>query len=40
MEKVVGALVIISAILGGLAVAPDALENVRGALHENFRYIN
>ncbi len=33
-KKVVGALVIVSAILGGLAVAPDALENVRGALHE------
>lgn len=33
-KKVVGALVIVSAILGGLAVAPDALENVRDALHE------
>lgn len=33
-KKVVGALVIVSAILSGLAVAPDALENVRGALHE------
>lgn len=33
-KKVVGALVIVSAILSGLAVAPDALENVRGALDE------
>lgn len=33
-KKVVGALVIVSAILSGLAVAPDALENVRGALHD------
>jgi hypothetical protein len=33
-KKVVGALVIVSAILGGLASAPDALENVSGAIRE------
>lgn len=33
-KKVVGSLVIVSAILGGLATAPEALANVRGALQE------
>ncbi|MEM5503073.1 hypothetical protein WNY59_15910 [Ahrensia kielensis] len=33
-KKVVGALVIVSAILSGMAAAPDALANVRGALQE------
>lgn len=33
-KNIVGALVIISAILGGLSSAPEALENVRGAIHE------
>jgi hypothetical protein len=33
-KKIVGALVIVSTLLSGLAVAPDALVNVRDALHE------
>lgn len=33
-KQIVGALVIVSAILGGLASAPDALQNVRGAINE------
>lgn len=33
-KKVVGGLVIVSTILGGLAVAPQAIENVQKAVHE------
>jgi hypothetical protein len=33
-RKVVGALVIVSTILGGLAVAPQAIENVQKAITE------
>lgn len=34
MEKIVGGLVIVSTILGGLAVAPQAIENVQKSVHE------
>ena len=33
-RKVVGGLVIVAAILGGIAVAPQAVENVQKAIHE------